>query len=255
MLRQLLQRLHHRLTEARGRSNQERDFGSRKDVTDDGGSARQALGSPGLKWQPGGAGPWGSQGRSRGPKRGFSPSCPAHVPAAGSRTRPGHCRAGSAPVGTSAGSRRLRIETRLEGGSFNRPQPTLLPVSQLPRLLPPAAASDRPLLMAFPATKLRKPDVVVARGNGSFRQRAGRASSVIGWGQPSRGAERIGPSRAPYFSSACSRESGSRPSGLRLCWRGGMYASNLSLPPFGTRAVGNHALESRDPAPAAAEHS
>ena len=246
MLGQLLQRLHHRLTEARGRSSQERDFGSRKEVTNDEGSARQALGSPGLKRQPGGAEPRGSQG----PKRVFSPSCPAHVPAAGSRIRPGHCRAGSAPVGTSAGSRRLRRD-KAGSGSFNRPLPTLLPVSQRPRLLPPAAASDRPLLMAFPATKLRTPDVVVARGNGSFRQRAGRASSVIGWGQ--RGTER--PFPGTVVPLCLLWESGSRPSGLGLCWRGGMYASNLSLPLFGTTAVGYHALESRDPVPAAPEHS
>lgn len=181
----------------------------------------------------------GAQGGSPG---GSSPLCPARAPAAGSQTHPGRCRAGSAPAGTSGGSRGLRGE-HTQGKVTHRPRTRSPPLSPAPEArVPPVAASALPLLMAFPAAKLRKPDVTVAPGNGFFRRREGRASCGD-WRKrtPSR-EERSG------LGDVCpepGRRAPRRPGGLR--GGGGARAPHLLSLPLGTEAAVNHALFGTQP--------
>lgn len=141
LLGQLLQRLHYGLEAGEGRR--------------------------GRRWHLGAAAGPRPDPRGGGSEKGSSPSCPVHVPVAGSRTRPGRCKAGSAPAGTSGGWRGLR-GAPTPGGASAGLQLLLRGLPGLPRdpisPLPPAAASARPLLMASRRHN-RKPDVLVARGD------------------------------------------------------------------------------------------
>lgn len=83
--------------------------------------------------------------------------------------------------------------------------------------------------MAFPAAKLRPPDVTVARGNASFRRREGLPRrGDCRKGKPSRGTRR--PFRGTVADSARSLGAGRAPaSGVSA--EAGIQASSFPLPP------------------------
>lgn len=139
------------------------------------------------------------------------------------------------------------------GGSLSRPltrSPPGLPVPEA--RVPPGAASALPLLMAFPAAQLRKPDVTVAPGNGFFRRREGRASCGD-WRKrkPSRGTQR--PFRGPLVDFRPEPGRRAPPLPGSLCRGGG--GTRFQSPPSSPlgRKPGSVTPWFGDPAPAAAD--
>lgn len=150
-------------------------------------------------------------------------------------------------------------ERRGRGGGVplgrHPPSPTLLPVFPAPTArLPPAAASARPLFMAFPAAKLRKPDVTVVRGNGSFRRRKGRASRAD-WrkGKP-RGTEGPSPGTVVDFNPEFGRRARPLPPRVSAEEAGRALRPSPFLP-LGMKAVVNDASRFGEQVPTAAERS
>lgn len=112
------------------------------------------------------------------------------------------------PQENAGGYRGRRQGRRHSAEPSPAPRPRVSPARTAPS--PPAAASARPLLIVFPAAKLRKPEVAVARGNGSFRRREGRASGSD-WrkGKSSRGTKRPSPAAVVHLGSELERQSDS----------------------------------------------
>ena len=83
------------------------------------------------------------------------------------------------------------------GGHSTDPRPPPARVSPVPAVrLPPAAASARPLLMAFPAANLESRTLQSLGATAASGDGKGGPQAVIG-GRGSLGEERSDPSRAP----------------------------------------------------------